>query len=312
MRHRIYPFVILGALIASGCSGGGGTPHTATSPTPSASATASASPTPTGSASASPTPTGSPVLTGTGLYVTAPFPNSFTQVTTTLTVPSEPPAAGAVIVWPGLEPTDNASNTTFQPIQTGTLQTVLSWGTTCAPGTQPTPFSTWWISGQYTNFQGEETGFTGCQSGSIMAVNPGDSLVETLTEVGTEWNEQVSDTTTNQSVSFNIDLGGQTQNTLFFYVQGSGQNPVGPVSFTNTSFTTSSAFSSATSCELAPAGTVEQDAQSSPTLSGDTCSIASLTLQPVASPIPALRSHTPTSAIRFALPTLSVRAGSHQ
>jgi len=315
LRHRIYPFVILGALIASGCSGGGGTPHTATSPTPSASATASASasptptPTSTGSPSASPTPTGTTAITGTGLYIAAEYPNSFTRVTTTLTVPPAPPATGAVIVWPGLVPWSAGNNPTYLPISDGTLQTVLSWGTTCAQATQPTPYSTWWISAQYNNFDGQQAGYTGCQSGSIMPVNPGDSLVETLTLNGTVWDEQVSDQTTSQSVSFQIDLLGQTQNLLYFYMQGNGQNPVGAVSFSNTSFTTSTAFSSANACDLMTAGTYEPDTQSPPTLSGSTCSIASMTLYPSASPVPALQGHAAVAASRFLPPPFPSQFG---
>ncbi len=306
MRHRIYPFVILGALVASGCSGGGGTPHTPTSPTPSASASASASPSPTASASASPTPspTGSAEITATGLYVSAPYPNSFTQVTTTLTVPPEPPATGAVIVWPGLFPCCSGSNPTLLPIDVGTLQPELSWGNTYAPTTQPAAYATWWISGQYNNFAGSETGYIGYHSGSAISVSPGDSLVETLTLSGTVWNEQITDETTSQSTSFQIDLLGQTQNQLFFFLQGNGQNPVGPVSFTNTSFTTSTPFSSAAECELATAGTYENDTQSTPTLNGNTCSIANITLLPAGSSVPALHNRGPAAATRFPAPPL--------
>ncbi len=303
MRHHISAFVILGALIASGCSGGGGTPHTSASPT----ASASASPTPSGSASPTPTPSGSPALTSTGLYVEAAYPNSFTQVTTTLTVPAEPPATGDLIVWPGLVPADTTGNTTFLPINEGILQTVLTWGSTCAPGTQPTPYSTWWVSAQYNNELGSQAGYTGCQGGPIMSVNPGDSLVETLTLNGTTWNEQIADQTTSQSVSFPIDLEGQTQNVLFFLIDGLGQNLASPVTFTNTTFTTSTPFTSASQCELATAATYENDTQSTPTLNGNTCSIASITLLPAASPVPALRTHAPASAARFPAPVLPGR-----
>ncbi len=304
MRHRIYPFVILGALIASGCSGGGGTPHTPTSPTPSASVSPSPTPTPTASASVTPTPTGSPALSGTGLFVAVPYPNAITQVTTTLTVPPEPPATGAVIVWPGLVPCCSGTNPTYLPIAGGTLQPELTWGPTYAPTTQPSAYSTWWISGQYNNFAGSETGYIGFQSGSAISVNPGDSLLESLTLSGTVWNEQITDETTSQSASFQIDMLGQTQNDLFLYMQGNGQNPVGAVTFTNTSFTTSSALSSASACALSNAGTVVNDTQSTPTLSGNTCSIANITLLPAASPVPALRNHAPSAAVRFPQPPL--------
>jgi hypothetical protein len=199
---------------------------------------------------------------------------------------------------------NTTGNTTILPINEGILQPVLTWGTTCAPGTQPSPYSTWWVSAQYNNELGSQPGFTGCQGGNVMSVSPGDSLVETLTLNGTTWNEQVADRTTSQSVSFAIDLEGQTQNVLFFLLDGLGQNPVGPVTFTNTTFTTSTAFSSAAQCELATAATYENDTQSTPTLNGNTCSIASITLLPAASPVPALRTHAPAPAARFPAPAL--------
>jgi hypothetical protein len=242
--------------------------------------------------------------------VSVPYPNAITQLTTTLTVPPAPPATGAVIIWPGLVPCcsgSNPTNPTFLPIGLGTLQAELSWGPTLAPTTQPSPYSTWWISGQYNNFAGSETGYIGPQSGSAISVNPGDSLVESLTLSGTVWNEHITDATTGQSANFQIDLLGQTQNELFFYMQGNGQNPVGAVTFTNTSFTTSSALSSASACALSNAGTVVDDTQSTPTLSGNTCSIANITLLPAASPVPALRTHAPSAAVRFPQPSLPAR-----
>jgi len=239
--------------------------------------------------------------------VAVPYPNAITQVTTTLTVPPEPPATGAVIVWPGLVPCcsgSNPTNPTFLPINSGTLQPELTWGQTYAPTTQPTAYSTWWISGQYNNFAGSDTGYTGFQTGSAISVNPGDTLFESLTLNGTVWNEQITDETTSESTSFAIDLLGRTQNELYLYMQGSGQNPVGAVTFTNTSFTTSSALSSPSACALSNAGTIVDDTQSAPSLSGNTCSIASITLLPAASPVPAIHNRAPAAAARFPQPAI--------
>ncbi len=274
--------------IASGAATATPTP----TPKPSASATPTAVPTATPTATATPTPSVTGTPTQTGLYVEAAYPNSFVSMQTTVTVPASPPPEGTLIIWPGLTPLDTNSNPTYDPIDDGILRPVLTWGPSCLPGTQPTPYSTWYIAGEYHNTIGTDPGFTGCQGGAIMSVNVGDQLLETLTLGGTTWTERITDENTLRSVTFVIDMEGQTQNLLYFYIDGYGQEPVGAVTFSNTQFTMASAFPSAAACTPLTNGTFDpNDTSTAPTLSGDglTCSIATITIYSPTGPISSLR-----------------------
>ena len=134
---------------------------------------------------------------GTVLF-TANSKNQIVRLQTTLTVLPKPPASGTLFLWPGLDP--NGAN--FYPIDNGVLQPVLTWGSSCAPGTQPRAYSTWWISAQYVNTNGSNPGFIGCYGGPVMSVNVGDTLNMDIQLTGTVWNQTVLDVQTNQSVSF--------------------------------------------------------------------------------------------------------------
>ena len=169
-------------------------------------------------------------------------PNQIAEVQTSLTVPPFPPvptAAGAALfLWPGLGPATNSAN--FMPINDGVLQPVLSWGPSCAPTSQPTPFSSWWISAQYVNTFGSDPGYTGCYSGSSMVVNPGDvlSIDMALDATTGVWTQTVTDANINQSVSFSFNMQGQGQNWAYFAMEewyGATINT--PVTFSNTTIT---------------------------------------------------------------------------
>ena len=169
-------------------------------------------------------------------------PNQFIGLQTNFTVPPlppVPPAPGAAFfLWPGMDPATNSTN--FLPINNGVLQPVLSWGPSCAPTPQPTPFSSWWISAQYVNTFGSDPGYSGCLSGPSMLVNPGDVLLLNLSlDAGSGiWTETVTDANTVQSVAFSIDMQGQGQNWAYWAMEfwyGATINT--PVTFTNTTIT---------------------------------------------------------------------------
>jgi uncharacterized protein (TIGR03437 family) len=170
-------------------------------------------------------------------------PNSVTRLQTTLTVPPLPPVPstrGAVLfLWPGLDPATNSTN--FLPINNGVLQPVLTYGYSCAPAAQPTPeFSSWWISGQYVNTYGNDPAHKGCYSGDSMLVNPGDVLmIDIALDSSTGiWKQTVTDSNTNRSVSFSIDMDGQGQNWIYFAIEVWYDAWINtPVVFSNTTLT---------------------------------------------------------------------------
>lgn len=93
----------------------------------------------------------------TGVYFNIPSSNLITYMQVEMTVPPKPNPGGAVFVWPGLQP----GGANYQPIGNGVLQSVLTWGKSCAPTSQPPAYSTWWISAQYVNTMGNYPGYTG-------------------------------------------------------------------------------------------------------------------------------------------------------
>lgn len=169
-------------------------------------------------------------------------PNQVVRLQTSLTVPPFPPISttpgAALFLWPGIDPATTSAN--FLPIDNGVLQPVLSWGPSCAPVVQPKPFSSWWISAQYVNTFGSAAGFTGCQSGPAMSVNPGDVLlIDMALDPSTGvWSQTVTDANTGQTVSFSINLQGQGQNWVYFAIeQWYGATIKTPVVFSNTTIT---------------------------------------------------------------------------
>ena len=114
--------------------------------------------------------------------------NQVVYMETTLIVPPKQAHQGTIFLWPGLQP----GGANFYPIDNGVLQSVLTWGPSCAPGNQPPAYSTWWISAQYVNTYGNLTGYTGCLGGPIMAVNPGNQLLIQFKLNGTVWTQIVT------------------------------------------------------------------------------------------------------------------------
>jgi len=195
------------------------------------------------------------------------------RLQTKLVVPPTPPASGTLFLWPGLQP----DGVNFEPIDNGVLQPVLTWGPSCAPGKPPRSYSTWWISGQYVNTNGQVSGYTGCDGGSIMSVNVCDTLDIDMAVSGTVWTQTVTDEQTNQTVTYSLDMKGQAQNLAYFVIEEYSSAPVTEVIFTDTILTFDS--SDATDCKLSMRG--QTDYVSSPVASGDglQCSIPQIILR---------------------------------
>ncbi|HVT10358.1 MAG TPA: hypothetical protein VHO67_23015 [Polyangia bacterium] len=209
---------------------------------------------------------------GTVLF-TANAKNQITRLQTTLVVPPEPPATGTLFLWPGLQP--NGAN--FDPINNGVLQPVLTWGSSCAPGKQPRAYSTWWISGQYVNTFGNDTGYTGCQGGPIMNVAVGDELNIDMTLAGTVWTQTIADKQTGQSVTYSIDMMNQAQNLSYFVIEEYSAAPISPVVFTDTTITFASA--DAADCKLTMRGQNDYVAAPVPSTDGISCAIKEIILR---------------------------------
>jgi hypothetical protein len=207
------------------------------------------------------------------VLISANANNQIVRVQTTMVVPPKPPASGTLFLWPGLDP--NGAN--FNPINNGVLQPVLTWGPSCAPGTQPRAYSTWWISGQYVNTYGNVSGYTGCNGGPIMSVNVCDTLDMDIRLSGTVWTQTVTDVQTNQTVTYSIDMQNQAQNLAYFVIEEYSSAPVSEVIFTNTTITFAS--SDAADCKLNMRG--QSDYLSTPVASSDgvSCSISQIILR---------------------------------
>jgi hypothetical protein len=190
-----------------------------------------------------------------------------------MVVPPEPAPSGTLFLWPGLDP-DGAN---FKPIDNGVLQPVLTWGSSCAPGTQPRAYSTWWISAQYVNTFGNVSGYTGCSGGSVMSVNVCDTLDMDIQLSGTVWNQTVTDVETNRTVTYSIDMKNQAQNLAYFVIEEYSSAPVSEVIFTDTTITFASADPA--DCKLNTRG--QSDYVSTPVASSDglTCSISQIILR---------------------------------
>ena len=213
-------------------------------------------------------------VSGNGtVLIWAKSPHQIVRLQTKLVVPPTPPASGTLFLWPGLQP----DGVNFEPIDNGVLQPVLTWGPSCAPGKPPRSYSTWWISGQYVNTNGQVSGYTGCDGGAIMSVNVCDTLDIDMAISGTIWTQTVTDEQTNQSVTYSLDMKGQAQNLAYFVIEEYSSAPVSEVIFTDTILTFDS--SDATDCKVSMRG--QTDYVSSPVASGDglQCSIPQIILR---------------------------------
>ena len=213
-------------------------------------------------------------VSGYGSVLIAANPNNqIVRLHTKMVVPPEPAPSGTLFLWPGLDP-DGAN---FKPIDNGVLQPVLTWGSSCAPGTQPRAYSTWWISAQYVNTFGNVSGYTGCSGGSVMSVNVCDTLDMDIQLSGTVWNQTVTDVETNRTVTYSIDMKNQAQNLAYFVIEEYSSAPVSEVIFTDTTITFASADPA--DCKLNTRG--QSDYVSTPVASSDglTCSISQIILR---------------------------------
>ena len=207
--------------------------------------------------------------------VDSPPSDPIVSVSTTLLVPPTPPASGTLFLWPGLQPASSGAN--YDPIDNGVLQPVLTWGPTCAPTSPSSSYASWWVSAQYVNTIGKDQGYTGCQGGTGMNVAVGDRLRMTMTLSGHTWNQTVTDSRTGQSVTFQIDMQGQSQNYAEFAIEGYMQAATVPVQFTDTVITMTSPSPGA--CQPMQRGAT--DTFSTPRISADgkTCCYDAITLR---------------------------------
>ena len=213
-------------------------------------------------------------LTGYGTVMFwAKSPHQIVRLQTTMVVPPKPPATGTLFLWPGIQP-DGAN---FLPIDNGVLQPVLTWGPSCAPGTQPREYSSWWISGQYVNTFGSLAGYTGCDGGPIMSVNVCDSLSMDMELSGTVWTQTVTDLQTSRTVTYALDMQSQAQNLAYFVIEEYSSAPVSEVIFTDTTLTFDTP--DAADCKVNTRG--KTDYVSTPVASGDglQCSIQQIILR---------------------------------
>lgn len=145
--------------------------------------------------------------------------NEIVSLTTRLVVP-EPPSRsanpdGTLFLWPGLQPREEDAN--YLPIGNGILQPVVTWGSSCAPGTQPK--NRWWASGQYVNTLGDFMGYQGCYGGPIIDASPKDVLLISMSRIRSIWSQTIRNLNTDKSAGFHINLAGQAQGWARFYIE---------------------------------------------------------------------------------------------
>jgi hypothetical protein len=162
--------------------------------------------------------------------------NQILRLRTTLEVPVKPNGTQTMFLWPGLEPLQGEN---YNPIGTGVLQPVLTWGGSCAPGSPQTRTgSSWWISAQYVNTLTSDAMFKGCKGGPIMNVEVGDQLLIDMSLNGTSWNQTVTNQSNRKSVDFDIDMMKQPQRWALFEIEmPTTTKPASDVVFTNTVMT---------------------------------------------------------------------------
>ncbi len=160
--------------------------------------------------------------------------NQILSLSTTLAVPAQPKQnTGTLFLWPGLQP----GGANYEPIDNGVLQPVLTWGPTCAPNSPKDAYASWWVSAQYVNTFGKYAGYTGCAGGDGMNVQTGDALQMVMTLSGSVWQQTVTNTNAQHSVSYDIDMLGQAQNSAEFVIEMYTEPPVADVVFTATTVT---------------------------------------------------------------------------
>lgn len=131
-----------------------------------------------------------------------------------LNLPHNPDNSTTIDLWPGLQPTPDSLN--YEPIDHGLLFSQLTWGSSCTPGHQPEPYSSWWISGMYYN-EITDTPLRGCFGGGIMNVKTGERLNIDIWLEGDGstkgiWHQDIVNNSTGKSANYLIDMKGQGQN----------------------------------------------------------------------------------------------------
>jgi len=161
--------------------------------------------------------------------------NEVTRLQTTMEVRAKPNGSDTLFLWPGLEPLEGGEN--FNPIGRGVLQPVLTWGSSCAPGS-PRRSQGWWISAQYVNTLGSDPEYRGCFGGEVMNVAIGDQLQIDMSLKGSIWSQTVTDEASGKTVDFDMDLEGQDQLWIMFQIEmPTSTKPSADVVFTNTVIT---------------------------------------------------------------------------
>ena len=112
------------------------------------------------------------------------------------------------------------NSTTFQPIGYAYVGPTLTWGGNCPAAAQPPAFSSWWTSGQYYR-NNAMAGGDPCQSGPVLAVTSGSSVHVEMTLNGTVWEQKITHSKNNQTVTFSKDLKGQYQALLIVKINAS-------------------------------------------------------------------------------------------
>lgn len=162
--------------------------------------------------------------------------NQILHLRTTMEVPIKPNGTQTLFLWPGLEPLQGEN---YQPIGTGVLQPVLTWGGSCAPGSPPTRTGmNWWISAQYVNTLTSDPDHRGCHGGPVMDVAIGDKLLIDMSVNGTIWNQTITNQANSKSVDFDMEMNKQPQRWALFEIETpTSTKPAADVVFTNTVMT---------------------------------------------------------------------------
>ena len=209
------------------------------------------------------------------VFFYAPTGNPFVRLRTKMIVPKPPKTNGVLFLWPGLEPTQGGRN--YNPIGTGVLQPVLTWGGSCAPNHLGDSYDSWWISAQYVNTLGNAQGFTGCHGGKSMKVAIGDVLDIDMVLSGTSWKQTVTDEQTGKTVDFDFDLKGQDQNMGIFIIEDTYVEPSEDLIFHSSVLTYASPAPAA--CAIGTRGANDYVATPRPLKGGLECCIPRIVLR---------------------------------
>jgi len=200
--------------------------------------------------------------------------NEILALETTLRVPRRPSPLGTFFVWPGLQPLSGGR--AYEPVGNGVLQTVLTWGATCAPGAPSDPYARWWISAEYVNVDGAVDSLAGCSGGEGALVDEDDTLHIVMKREGARFTERVVDEQSGSVAEYAVDLRGQAQSRALFAIERRDTAASMSAVFTGTRIT----FANPEPAGCQPAARGSGDSFSVPYASkdGTTCCIDRITL----------------------------------